>query len=58
MVPILGKVYIWPRFLLTFLKIKLLKNYTYYGIEKIMEDSEEASAKIGICLNYNYDFLE
>ncbi len=37
-------------FLLTFFNIKLLKNYTYYGIEKIMEDSEDPSAKIGILL--------
>jgi hypothetical protein len=45
--------------LLTFLNIKLLKNYTYYSIEKIMEDSEDPSAKIGIFFNYdNYDFLE
>jgi hypothetical protein len=35
-------------FLLTFLNIKLLKNYTYYSIEKIMEDSEDPSGKIGI----------
>jgi hypothetical protein len=35
-------------FLLTFLNIKSLKNYTYYHIEKIMEDSEDPSAKIGI----------
>jgi hypothetical protein len=35
-------------FQLTFLNIKLLKNYTYYRIEKIMEDSEDPSAKIGI----------
>jgi hypothetical protein len=35
-------------FLLTFFNIKLLKNYTYYSIEKIMEDSEDPSAKIGI----------
>jgi hypothetical protein len=35
-------------FLLTFLNIKLLKNYTYYSIAKIMEDSEDPSAKIGI----------
>jgi hypothetical protein len=28
--------------------IKLLKNYTYYSIEKIMEDSEDPRAKIGI----------
>jgi hypothetical protein len=34
--------------LLTFLNIKLSKNYTYYSIEKIMEDSEDPSAKIGI----------
>jgi hypothetical protein len=34
--------------LLTFLNIKLLKNYTYYRIEKIMEDSEDPSAKIVI----------
>jgi hypothetical protein len=34
--------------LLTFFNIKLLKNYTYYSIEKIMEDSEDPSAKIGI----------
>ncbi len=47
-------------FLLTFLNIKLLKSYTYYSIEKIMEDSEDPSAKIGMFLkNYdNYDFLE
>jgi CRISPR/Cas system-associated protein Csx1 len=35
-------------FLLTFFNIKVLKNYTYYSIEKIMEDSEGPSAKIGI----------
>jgi hypothetical protein len=35
-------------FLQTFFNIKLLKNYTYYSIEKIMEDSEDPSAKIGI----------
>ncbi len=35
-------------FMLTFLNIKLLKNYTCYSIEKIMEDSEQPSAKIGI----------
>jgi hypothetical protein len=35
-------------FLQTFLNIKLLKNYTYYSNEKIMEDSEDPSAKIGI----------
>jgi hypothetical protein len=35
-------------FLLTFLNIKLLKNYTYHRIEKIMEDSEDPSDKIGI----------
>jgi hypothetical protein len=45
--------------LLTFFNIKLLKNYTYYSIEKIMEDSEDPSAIIGIFLNYeNYDFFE
>jgi hypothetical protein len=37
-------------FLLTFFNIKLLKIYTYYSIEKIMEDSEDPSAKIGIFL--------
>ncbi len=35
-------------FLLTFFNIKLFKNYTYYSIKKIMEDSEEPRAKIGI----------
>jgi hypothetical protein len=35
-------------FSLTFFNIKLLNNYTYYSIEKIMEDSEDPSAKIGI----------
>jgi hypothetical protein len=35
-------------FLLTFFNIKLLKKYTYYSIEKIMEDSEDSCAKIGI----------
>ncbi len=35
-------------FFQTFFNIKLLKNYTYYSNEKIMEDSEDPSAKIGI----------
>jgi hypothetical protein len=48
MAPILGKVKSGIAFQLTFLNIKLLKNYTYYCIEKIMEDSEDPSAKIGI----------
>jgi hypothetical protein len=47
-------------FLQTFFNIKLLKNYTFYSNEKIMKDSEDPSAKIGIYKkNYdNYDFLE
>jgi hypothetical protein len=46
-------------FLLTFFNIRLLKNYTYYSIEKIMEDSEGPSAIIGILQKYdNHDFLE
>jgi hypothetical protein len=35
-------------FLLTFFNIKLFKNYTYYSLAKIMEDSEDPSAIIGI----------
>jgi hypothetical protein len=35
-------------FLLTFLNINLSKNYTYYSIEKIMDDSADPSAKKGI----------
>jgi hypothetical protein len=35
-------------FLPNFFNIKLLKNYTYYSVEKIIEDLEEPSAKIGI----------
>ncbi len=38
-------------FLLTFLNIKLLKNYTYYSLEKIMENSEDPSTKVGIFKN-------
>ncbi len=35
-------------FLLTFFNIKILKNYTRYSVAKIMEDSEDPRAKIGI----------
>jgi hypothetical protein len=48
MAPILARSKSSLDFLLTFLNIKLLKNYTYYSIEKITEDSDYPSAKIGI----------
>jgi hypothetical protein len=38
--------------LLTIFNIKLLKNYTYYSVEKIIEDLEDPRAKIGILKNY------
>ncbi len=42
-----------------FFKHQITKKSTYYSIEKIIEDSEDLSAEIGIFKKYdNYDLLE